>query len=139
SSSGEIIESGNASLMSLYVRYPCSCASRTSSLIFSVKSIPAWLLIVPIACSAALRGPALACKPEERAWPLALNFAETSVWPAARDEAEVGTVWLLGRVLSADFFEILEAALPDFFTPALETLFRAFDLTIILAQNREPS
>ncbi|HYT61693.1 MAG TPA: hypothetical protein VEL06_16060 [Haliangiales bacterium] len=71
---------------------------------------------------------------------MAASFAEASATPADGEEATVWllTVGLFGWALAADFFAILEAALPDFFAPTLETLFRAFDLTIASVQNDEP-
>jgi len=74
-------------------------------------------------------------------WPFAFSLAETSTTPGNLEEAEegdAGTVRLFCWDLSAECFVILEAALPDFFAPALGTRFRAFDLTIVLVRNDEP-
>src|SRR5205809_4299423 len=91
--------------------------------------MPELLLMVPIACSDALKwAPG---RWAGRGWPFPFSFAEPAA-PPADVEDEGGTEGLFGGVLSAEFFVALEAGLPGVFATALGVRFRAFDLTIVL-------
>src|SRR6266496_1004213 len=69
-----------------------------------------------------------------RSWPF--EPGGVGVAPEARPAGgDSGRTWFLRLAFSSDFFGSGKAVLAPFFAPGLGTLFRAFDLTIVLGHT----